>query len=241
MVSSFSGPGCGDSSQSSHAVFPHLRHFLQLFWDYPEAFPGQLRDIICPVCPMPTLGSRPRVTCLEHLPRCYRGTPLPEAGGLTSQPTWRGWEPGLMRPTGQRHLSKAGMKSSRHVQEHGARRLGACFRFITAIMGNIPNKGTAAAGISIKIQNISTSHLSSTEAECVNNQPKNKHQEYESDMKVLYYKRMNKTGALVTKYVVLGYIHLEILRTAPVIRFSQTQTCTRFLPHNVSDFCESSY
>ncbi|KAI3359201.1 hypothetical protein L3Q82_002718 [Scortum barcoo] len=49
--------------------FPHSRHFLQLFQGDPEAFPGQLRDIVSPACPGSSPRPPPGGTCLEHHPR----------------------------------------------------------------------------------------------------------------------------------------------------------------------------
>ncbi|XP_029964296.1 von Willebrand factor A domain-containing protein 5A-like isoform X2 [Salarias fasciatus] len=45
------------------------RHFLQLVWEDLKAFPGQLRNIVCPVCPRSSPGSPPDGTCVEHLRR----------------------------------------------------------------------------------------------------------------------------------------------------------------------------
>ncbi|KAK3550428.1 hypothetical protein QTP86_025158 [Hemibagrus guttatus] len=44
-------------------------HFLQLFRRDPEAFPGQPRDIVSPVCPGSSPGPLPGGACPEHLPR----------------------------------------------------------------------------------------------------------------------------------------------------------------------------
>ncbi|XP_024911927.1 SIN3 transcription regulator family member Aa isoform X2 [Cynoglossus semilaevis] len=56
-------------SEQGHPDFPLPRHFLQLFWGDPEAFPGQPSDIVAASCPgsssgSPHSGSRP-----EHLSR----------------------------------------------------------------------------------------------------------------------------------------------------------------------------
>ncbi|KAK3566135.1 hypothetical protein QTP86_027436, partial [Hemibagrus guttatus] len=45
------------------------RHFLQLFWRDPEAFPGQPRDIVSPACPGSSPGPLPGGACPEQLPR----------------------------------------------------------------------------------------------------------------------------------------------------------------------------
>ncbi|KAI3356345.1 hypothetical protein L3Q82_017575, partial [Scortum barcoo] len=81
-------PGCRGSSLSTDAqTFPHPRHFLQLFRVDSEAFPGQPRDIVSPVCPGSSPGPPPPGgTCLEHLPReASRGHPkqMPEPPQLT--------------------------------------------------------------------------------------------------------------------------------------------------------------
>ncbi|KAI3368147.1 hypothetical protein L3Q82_007809 [Scortum barcoo] len=62
------------------------RHFLQLFRGDPEAFPGQLRDIVSLACPRSSPGPPPGGTCLEHLPReASRGHPkqMPKPPQLT--------------------------------------------------------------------------------------------------------------------------------------------------------------
>ncbi|KAK0140195.1 hypothetical protein N1851_022893 [Merluccius polli] len=48
-------------------------HFVQLFPGDPEAFPGQPRDIVSPVCPGSSLGSPTSGTCPEHLTRKLSG------------------------------------------------------------------------------------------------------------------------------------------------------------------------
>ncbi|KAK3557635.1 hypothetical protein QTP70_032302 [Hemibagrus guttatus] len=53
--------GCPDS--------PLPRHFLQLFWRDPEAFPGQLRDIVSSVCPVSSPGSLPGGACCPETSR----------------------------------------------------------------------------------------------------------------------------------------------------------------------------
>ncbi|KAK3568299.1 hypothetical protein QTP86_003146 [Hemibagrus guttatus] len=45
------------------------RHFLQLFWRDPEAFPGQPRDIVSPACPGSSPGPLPGGACPEHISR----------------------------------------------------------------------------------------------------------------------------------------------------------------------------
>ncbi|KAI3356618.1 hypothetical protein L3Q82_017828 [Scortum barcoo] len=82
-------PGPGRRRQQSEQRcpdFPHPRHFLQLFWGDPEAFPGQPRDIVSPACPGSSPRPPPGGTCLEHLPReASRGHPkqMPKPPQLT--------------------------------------------------------------------------------------------------------------------------------------------------------------
>ena len=59
----------GQLSEQGHPDFPHPGHFLQLFWEDPKAFPGQLGDIVTLACPGSSPGSPPCGTCQEHLPR----------------------------------------------------------------------------------------------------------------------------------------------------------------------------
>ncbi|MEQ2302368.1 hypothetical protein AMECASPLE_006172 [Ameca splendens] len=56
-------------SRGQQTRHPSPRHRLQLLRGEPDAFPGQLRDIVPPACPGPSLGPPPGGTCLEHLPR----------------------------------------------------------------------------------------------------------------------------------------------------------------------------
>ncbi|MED6285470.1 hypothetical protein CHARACLAT_029659, partial [Characodon lateralis] len=52
------------------------RHLLQLLCGKPNAFPGQPRDIVPPLCPAPSPGPPLGRTCLEHLPgEVSRGHP----------------------------------------------------------------------------------------------------------------------------------------------------------------------
>ncbi|KAK3507438.1 hypothetical protein QTP70_020628 [Hemibagrus guttatus] len=55
--------------QSNHSLEERIRHFLQLFWRDPEAFPGQPRDIVSPACPGSSPGPLPGGACPIHLPR----------------------------------------------------------------------------------------------------------------------------------------------------------------------------
>ena len=59
----------GQLSEQGHPDFPHPRCFLQLFWEDPKAFPGQLGDIVTPALPGSFSGSPPGGTCQELLPR----------------------------------------------------------------------------------------------------------------------------------------------------------------------------
>ncbi|KAK3574555.1 hypothetical protein QTP86_010175 [Hemibagrus guttatus] len=59
----------GQQSKQGCPDFPLPRHFLQLFWRDPEAFPGQPRDIVSKACPRSSPGSLPGGACPEHLPR----------------------------------------------------------------------------------------------------------------------------------------------------------------------------
>ena len=61
----------GQLPEQGHPDFPHPGHFLQLFWEDPKAFPGQLGDIVTPACPGSSPGSPPGGTCQEHLPIQY--------------------------------------------------------------------------------------------------------------------------------------------------------------------------
>ncbi|KAK3574391.1 hypothetical protein QTP86_006581 [Hemibagrus guttatus] len=63
------GGGSVTTRTRDNPDFPIPRHFLQLFWRDPKAFPGHLRDIVSPACPGSSLGSLPGGTCPEHLPR----------------------------------------------------------------------------------------------------------------------------------------------------------------------------
>ncbi|KAI3361490.1 hypothetical protein L3Q82_013637 [Scortum barcoo] len=87
--------GTGSRRQQSEQRcpdFPHPRHFLQLFRGDPEAFPGQLRDIVSPACPGSSPGPPPGGTCLEHLPReASRGHPkqMPKPPQLTPLDVWK--------------------------------------------------------------------------------------------------------------------------------------------------------
>ncbi|KAK3548030.1 hypothetical protein QTP70_003062 [Hemibagrus guttatus] len=56
-------------SELEVAELKMLRHFLQLFWRDPEAFPGQPRDIVSPACPGSSQRSFQGGACPEHLPR----------------------------------------------------------------------------------------------------------------------------------------------------------------------------
>ncbi|KAK3560234.1 hypothetical protein QTP86_002183 [Hemibagrus guttatus] len=59
----------GQQSKQGCSDLPLPRHFLQLFWRDPEAFPGQPRDIVSPACPGSSPGPLPGGACPEHLPR----------------------------------------------------------------------------------------------------------------------------------------------------------------------------
>ena len=59
----------GQLPEPGHPDFPLPRHFIQLFWEYPKAFAGQLSNTVTPVCPGSSSGSPPGGTCQEHLPR----------------------------------------------------------------------------------------------------------------------------------------------------------------------------
>ena len=59
----------GQLPEQGHPDFPLPRHFIQLFWEYPKAFAGQLSNTVTPVCPGSSSGSPPGGTCQEHLPR----------------------------------------------------------------------------------------------------------------------------------------------------------------------------
>ncbi|KAK3551338.1 hypothetical protein QTP70_015018 [Hemibagrus guttatus] len=59
----------GQQSKQGCPDFPLPRHFLQLFRRDPEAFTGQLRDIVSPACPGSSPGSLPSGACPEHFPR----------------------------------------------------------------------------------------------------------------------------------------------------------------------------
>ncbi|KAK3523278.1 hypothetical protein QTP86_028469 [Hemibagrus guttatus] len=59
----------GQQSNQGCPDLPLPRHFLQLFRRDPEAFPGQLRDIVSPACPESSSGPLPGGACPEHLSR----------------------------------------------------------------------------------------------------------------------------------------------------------------------------
>ncbi|KAI3351216.1 hypothetical protein L3Q82_005769 [Scortum barcoo] len=76
----YPGPGRRGSSLSRDAqTFPHPRHFLQLFRGTPEAFPGQLRDIVSPACP----GSSPRASSRWDLPGTWNTSLGRRPGGAS--------------------------------------------------------------------------------------------------------------------------------------------------------------
>ncbi|KAK3525040.1 hypothetical protein QTP86_013476 [Hemibagrus guttatus] len=56
-------------SELEVAELKMLRHFLQLFWRDPKAFPGQPKDIVSPACPGSSPGPLPGGACPEHLSR----------------------------------------------------------------------------------------------------------------------------------------------------------------------------
>ncbi|MEQ2236534.1 hypothetical protein ILYODFUR_013842 [Ilyodon furcidens] len=60
------GQGRGDSSLSRDA---QTYLFAQHFWEKPEAFPGQTRDIVPPTCRWLSPGPPPGGSCHEHLQR----------------------------------------------------------------------------------------------------------------------------------------------------------------------------
>ena len=72
-----SGAGTrGQLPKQGHPDFPLPEHFLQLSWEDPKAFPGQLGDIVTPTCPGSSSRSPPSGTCQEHLLReASRGRP----------------------------------------------------------------------------------------------------------------------------------------------------------------------
>ncbi|KAK3566905.1 hypothetical protein QTP86_004875 [Hemibagrus guttatus] len=62
-------PHSGGLRSPMSLISVKAKHFLQLFRRDPEAFPGQPRDIVSPVCPGSSPGPLPGGGCPEHLPR----------------------------------------------------------------------------------------------------------------------------------------------------------------------------
>ena len=59
----------GEQPKEGNPDFPLPGHFVQLFPGDPEAFPGQLRDVVSPACPGSSPGPPTGGTCPEHLTR----------------------------------------------------------------------------------------------------------------------------------------------------------------------------
>ncbi|KAF7641320.1 hypothetical protein LDENG_00285080, partial [Lucifuga dentata] len=77
LSSAYLGLGRGGSrlSRPAHTSLSPARP-SNSSWGTPRRFPGQLGDVIPPVCPGSSLGSLPSWMCLEDLPReATRGHP----------------------------------------------------------------------------------------------------------------------------------------------------------------------